>query len=216
LSLRLLVLMLSRMGKERLAHVVARTELKRDLSLAPNERSRAIWLAAFPRAYRELIEKRSAEVKLDPDLLQGLIREESAFDPAAGSWAGAMGLCQLMMPTAKQVAHGLKIKGRMTRNRLHEPDLNVRLGSTYLSQLIKHYRGNLALAVASYNAGSGAVSRWLSTSKASELDEFVEEIPIPETRNYVKRVLGSYTAYQLLYGKITPATFLRQDLVAAR
>mgnify|MGYP002408434364 FL=1 len=213
-DLRLLVALLSRAGKVRTAHVVARTELKRDLSgdFAPERLH--LWRAAFPLAFRGLVETRAAEAKVDPDLLQALIREESAFDPRAGSWAGAMGLCQLMMPTAREVAGWLKVGGPMTRERLHDPDLNIRLGSVYLARLLKQWNGNLALAVASYNAGAGNVGKWLRAAGQRDLDEFIEEIPIQETRNYVKRVLGSYSAYQLLHGRSAAAPTLGQALAA--
>jgi len=92
----------------------------------------------------------------------------------------------------------------------------VRLGSTYLAHLIKRFDGNLTLAVAAYNAGGGSVNRWLRASPGRELDEFIEEIPLDETRNYVKRVLGSYSAYQLVYGKSAGAPTLGQMLVAVR
>ncbi len=173
-----------------------------------------MWRAAFPLAFRGLVETRAAEAKVDPDLLQALIREESAFDPRAGSWAGAMGLCQLMMPTAREVAGWLKVGGPMTRERLHDPDLNIRLGSVYLARLLKQWNGNLALAVASYNAGAGNVGKWLRAAGQRDLDEFIEEIPIQETRNYVKRVLGSYSAYQLLHGRSAAAPTLGQALAA--
>jgi soluble lytic murein transglycosylase len=127
------------------------------------------------------------------------MREESGLDPHAVSPAGAMGLTQLMLPTAREVARQLRL-GRVGPADLAKPSLNIRLGSRYLGSLIRRFDGSVALALAAYNAGGGAVSRWLGERRGVDLDEFVEEIPIDETRGYVKRVLRSYAAYRLLYG----------------
>jgi soluble lytic murein transglycosylase len=81
-----------------------------------------------------------------------------------------------------------------------QASLNIRIGSRYLGTLIKQFDGSVALALAAYNAGGGAVNYWLSSRGALDLDEFVEEIPVEETRGYVKRVLRSYATYRLLYG----------------
>jgi soluble lytic murein transglycosylase len=140
---------------------------------------------------------------VDPDLLQALMREESALDPKALSWAGAVGLTQLMPATAKAVAKGLKIRN-VNVQMLLEPDLNIRLGSWYLGTLVKRWDGNLPYAIASYNAGPGMVARWRDANGKAELDEWVEDIPISETRGYVKRVLRSYNTYQLLYARKPP------------
>jgi soluble lytic murein transglycosylase len=77
--------------------------------------------------------------------------------------------------------------------------LNVRLGARYLGELVRRFDGSVALALAAYNAGPTAVSRWMGARGGLDLDEFVEEIPVEETRGYVKRVLRSYAAYRLLY-----------------
>jgi soluble lytic murein transglycosylase len=133
------------------------------------------------------------------DLVQALMREESALDPRALSPVGAIGLTQLMYPTAQEVARKLKL-GKLSRASLTDTSLNIRLGSRYLGDLVRQFGGSVALALAAYNAGGGAVRRWLEQRRGLELDEFVEEIPVEETRGYVKRVLRSYAAYRLLYG----------------
>jgi soluble lytic murein transglycosylase len=104
-----------------------------------------------------------------------------------------------MVPTAQQVARQLRI-GRVGRSDLTGASLNIRLGARYLGELVRRFDGSVALALAAYNAGGGAVSRWLEQRRGLEIDEFVEEIPVEETRGYVKRVLRSYAAYRLLYG----------------
>lgn len=199
-DLTALSVLLAMNGQARRAHVISRVELKQLFSASPAQGDMAAWQASWPRLFRDMIENRASEAGIDPDLLQGLVREESAFEPTAGSWAGAMGLCQLMMPTAREVAGWLSIPGKITRDRLHDPDLNLRMGATYLSRLIRQFKGNTALAVAAYNAGAGSVRKFLARYPGDELDEFIEEIPFEETRFYVKRVLGSMATYQMLYG----------------
>jgi soluble lytic murein transglycosylase len=128
------------------------------------------------------------------------MREESALDPRIISPAGAVGLTQLMLPTAKQVAARLHL-ARPSRNDLMQPSLNIRIGAQYLGELVRRYDGEVSLALAAYNAGSGAVARWMEALPGAPMDEFVEQIPVEETRGYVKRVLRSYAAYVTLYGE---------------
>ncbi len=208
-DLAALTRLIGQAGRPRSAHVVARSDLKRLFLTAPEGAWLPVWKAAYPELFRREIEARAAPLNLDPDLLQALIREESAFDPRAGSWAGAMGLCQLMMPTAREVAGWLRVQGPITRERLFEPDLNIWMGATYLSRLLRQFKGNAALAVAAYNAGAGSVNKFLKRYEGNALDEFIEEIPFEETRHYVKRVLGSMATYQMLYER-DPAPVLGQ------
>jgi soluble lytic murein transglycosylase len=197
-ALRLLVTLLDLAGDPRSAHALARSSLRRELSGRITAQTRGVWELAYPRAFRDLIERHCREAGIDPDLLQALMREESALDPNALSWAGALGLTQLMPYTAKGVARRLKI-AQLTTAKLLDPEINIRIGSTYLSDLVKQFEGTFELALAGYNAGGGAVTRWRRERPGLELDEWVEEIPISETRGYVKRVLRSYNTYQLLY-----------------
>lgn len=210
-SLRLLVVMLAMAGEERPAHGMARLWLRRDLSGPISRKTRLVWEIAYPKAFRELVEASSLEAdELDPDLLQALMREESALDPKALSWAGALGLCQLMPYTAAEVAAQLKLP-RPSTAALLEPELNVKLGARYLSDLLIRFEGVKPFAIASYNAGPGAVGRWRRELPTDDLAAWVEQIPLQETRNYVKRVLRSYNTYKLLYSPddvartVTPA-----------
>lgn len=197
-AIRLLVQILSLSGDQRAAHAVARVSLRRDLSGRFTPDNRFVWEVAYPRAFRDAIDEHCKSAGFDPDLLQALMREESALDPKALSWAGALGLTQLMPSTAKAVALSLKLRAPST-SALLEPDLNIRLGAAYLGQLLKQWNGNKQYALGSYNAGARAVAKWKEDRPQLELDEWVEEIPIAETRGYVKRVLRSYNTYQLLY-----------------
>ena len=197
---RLLVEALARTGDSRSAHGVARLALRRDLSGPVSAGSRALWTIAYPDAFRELVVRHTRGSPVEPELLQALMREESALDPHALSWAGAVGLTQLMLPTARQVAKALRL-GAPNSERLQDPSTNIQLGAAYLGQLLTKWDGNVALALASYNAGAGAVTRWRAARPELELDRWVEEIPLAETRGYVKRVLRSWNTYRLLGGR---------------
>lgn len=198
-SVRLLVLLMSLSGEERAAHGMARLWLRRELSGPVTAERRALWEIAYPRAFRDLVVTHaSAADELDPDLLQALMREESALDPKALSWAGALGLCQLMPATAAGVAMQLKLK-RPTQAELLTPEPNIRLGARYLADLVIRMEGVKPFALASYNAGEAAVGRWRRENGDGDLAAWVEQIPLQETRGYVKRVLRSYNTYKLLY-----------------
>jgi soluble lytic murein transglycosylase len=196
---RLLVEALQRTRRPKAAAFVARATLGRGLVGSIDDRTVGVWEATYPRPYRGAVERWARAAGVEPDLLQALMREESRFDRWARSWAGAIGLTQLMPRTAQAVASELKL-GRVTRASLHAPELNIRLGAAYLGGLLSTFDGSKVLAVAAYNAGPQAVERWLHARPGADLDEWVEEIPAAETRDYVKRVLGSYAAYRLVYG----------------
>jgi soluble lytic murein transglycosylase len=198
-SLRLMVLVLSLSGEARSAHGLARLWLRKDLSGRITPERRAIWEIAYPNVFRDLVVTHSrAADELDPDLLQALMREESALDPKALSWAGALGLCQLMPATAAGVAMQLKLK-QPRQAQLLEPELNIQLGARYLSDLVIRMKGVKPFALASYNAGESAVARWRRENGDQDLPGWVEQVPLQETRGYVKRVLRSYNTYKLLY-----------------
>jgi soluble lytic murein transglycosylase len=182
---------------------VARSTLRNEVSGPLSAASRPIWEATWPLAYRSLIERQAKANRLDPDLLQGLIWQESRFNPRARSSTGALGLTQLMPQTAREVAATLKLPA-VGEQTLLDPAANIRLGAAYLSQLLKRFGGNTAFAVAAYNAGPAAVERWQKALPEADMDEWVEHISFEETRDYVKSVMGSYNAYKLLYAAQTP------------
>jgi len=195
---RLLVEAIRRTGRERATAYVARTTLGSDLTGGVDARSVEVWQATYPRPFRQEVERWAKTSRIEPDLLQALMREESLFDPRARSSTGAIGLTQLMPRTAREVAAGLRV--RVTAAALHRPDLNIRLGAAYLGELRAQLDGSKVLAVAAYNAGPAAVWRWIRARPDADMDEWVEQIPVAETRDYVKRVLASYGAYGLVYG----------------
>jgi soluble lytic murein transglycosylase len=160
--------------------------------------ARLLWELTFPKTFRQTIEHYSKASRVDPDLLQALIREESHFAIHARSSTGALGLAQVMPGTARQIATSLRLHSFTTASLLN-PERNILIGSAYLSQLLRQFDGNRILAVAAYNAGPGAVRRWLAQRPDVSTDEWVEEIPVQETRDYVKKVIGSCRTYGQLY-----------------
>ena len=124
------------------------------------------------------------------------MREESGFDPHIESWANAIGLMQIILPTAEFLSKGTDIKP--SAQALRHPAVAVELGSKYLRKLL-HQHGSLPLASAGYNAGGNAVKRWRQAFGELPLDEFVERIPYREARGYVKRVTRSIARYHWLY-----------------
>lgn len=153
------------------------------------------WQALYPTPYWSDIQKWSQAHTLNPVLVVALMRQESRFQPAIESIAGAKGLMQLMPETAASVASDLKLK---TYN-LEQPSDNIRLGTWYLDSTHDTYGDNSMLAIASYNAGPGNVANWLKTLDTQDSDVFVESIPFDETQTYVKAVLENYWNYLRLY-----------------
>lgn len=197
--LLLLADLLDRAGDHRSASQILRTRARAALHHAPRPEDLRVWRIAYPPAFRDSVKRLAPSTGVPTDLVLALVREESALDPRALSPVGAVGLTQLMLPTARKLARQVGVR-LPTRADLMRADLNLRLGSRYLGQLLRRFDGSLVLAIAAYNAGPTAVDRWLVDRGGEELDAFVEEIPFDETRGYVKRVLRSYAAYRLLYG----------------
>ena len=197
-ALVLLADLSARAGDLRNAHALIRTDLRGLLRRTSESLALRAAALAYPLAFRDQIAKAAQHAQVPADLVQALMREESALDPGALSSAGALGLTQLMPATAREVAQRLRLRG-YTTDRLSDPEVNIRIGATYLGQLYKRFH-HPALALASYNAGPGTVSGWLKVRGSLPLDAFVEEIPLDETRAYVKRCLRSFSAYQYLYG----------------
>jgi soluble lytic murein transglycosylase len=191
--------LLDRAGDHRSAHNLLRNRGRAALPRAPRAEDLRAWRIAYPPAYREVVQRYAPAAGVPTDLVQALMREESALDPRALSPVGAVGLTQLMVPTARQIARQAGSPAP-SRADLMRPEVNVKLGCRYLGQLLRRFDGSLVLALAAYNAGPTPVQRWVTERGGEDLDVFVEEIPYDETRGYVKRVLRSYAAYRLLYG----------------
>ena len=147
----------------------------------------------FPMAHREQVTQAATQSGLDRSVIWGVIRQESAFNAQARSRVGARGLMQLMPKTAKQVArqHHLKINTRG----LFKPAKNVRLGALYLADMQQRFGGNLAMALAAYNAGPHRVKQWKKRIASDEATLWVELIPFNETRRYVQQIMAFITVY---------------------
>ena len=148
----------------------------------------------FPILYRELIETNARDNKLDPDWVYGVLRQESAFHDRRPPEAGALGLMQLMPRTGRLTAQRIRLPIAGTHAIL-QVDNNVKLGTSYLRQVLDQYHGHQTLATASYNAGPHRVRQWLPDNGALEAPAWVETIPFNETRNYVKNVMGFTAIY---------------------
>ncbi|SJN13867.1 Soluble lytic murein transglycosylase precursor [Halomonas citrativorans] len=150
----------------------------------------------FPEAYRESFMHWGRQTGVDPYMLMAITRRESAYNPVALSPAGARGLMQLMPGTASLVSRQLGISDPGPYGIL-DPELNIRLGSTYLRDKLNRYQGNRLAAAAAYNAGPGRVDQWLGSGMES-FDLFVESIPFKETRDYVQAVLSYRVIFESL------------------
>ncbi len=170
----------------------------------PRGPARSVYTTAFPRMFSDIVGAASLESGTPPALIFAVMREESAFLPKALSVADARGLLQVIPPTGAAMAKNLGVK-KFDKEKLFEPELNVRIGSRYLKNLLGRFAPLSPLSIAGYNAGPGAPDRWAGEKPGMDVDLFIERIPYSETRAYVKRVWSSYFAYQLLYeGDITP------------
>ena len=146
---------------------------------------------------RAAVEAEAREFGIDPLLFAAIVRQESTFDLEALSRAGARGLAQLMPGTAAQAARGLDVT--LYPEWLTVPDLNLHLGAAHLAELLRRFGGRVEVAVAAYNAGAAPVTRWLARPGAEDPDQFIELIPFPETRGYVRSVLRNRDLYRALY-----------------
>jgi soluble lytic murein transglycosylase len=164
--------------------------------------NRARWLIAYPRAYWELLTRHAALNKVPIAMQIAIVREESGFDPLDESYANAIGLTQMIPPTAKDFAKGTGIDP--TRENLRDPENNVTIGSRFLGSLYKNWNGFTLLVPTSYNAGPAGVRKMLRARGTWDADEFVEGIIDDQARNYTKRVLGSFFTYTWLYDHEVP------------
>jgi soluble lytic murein transglycosylase len=184
-------------GAPELGHSFARARLLDYREHWPAGRWRVAWEAAFPRPWAALVTRESEATHIPAPLTWAIMREESAFNPDARSVADAIGLMQLIAPTARATARGTQLP--YDEDSLRRPEVSIALGTRLLSSLRASFPANRLLAIAAYNGGSRAVRRWLGERAGDDFDLFVERIPFDETRAYIKRVLASEAAYAYLY-----------------
>lgn len=163
----------------------------------PEEMSREVWDVFYPLKWWTNIKEEARRHNLDPYQIAGLIRQETVFNAMAKSRANALGVMQLLPSTAKAVARSNNI-GSITSNDLFNPNLNIQLGVAYVKQLQNEFR-RFEYVAAAYNGGETRVRRWIRESPNQEIEEWVEAIPLSETRAYVQGVYRNARIYQRLY-----------------
>jgi soluble lytic murein transglycosylase len=151
----------------------------------------------LPLSDARVIREQAADKHLDAALIAGVIYAETKFEPRTSS-AGALGLMQILPATAGFIAH--RSGGvRFTTSDLATPRINVAYGSWYLRYLLDHYEGQAMLAVAAYNAGLANVDTWVAKARGEGGKLSVADIPFPETRAYVQRVMRARAEYRVVY-----------------
>ena len=156
----------------------------------------------YSKKYENLVVIYSEKYQVDSDLIFALIKAESNFNSSAVSGKGAKGLMQLMEETAKDVSKktDLKIEPDEIGEKLLQADVNIELGTKYISILLEKYN-NTAIALTAYNAGIGTVDNWIEKGVIKKDGEDIQNIPYKETNNYVRKILRDYKIYKKLYGK---------------
>jgi soluble lytic murein transglycosylase len=168
------------------------------LSAAGDDLPTDVLQVLFPVAYWDVIRKNASSNGLDPYLVAALVAQESTFDATIKSHANAIGLMQIVPATGRHYARRLRIP-RYSVSKLSDPNVNARIGSVYFADLVSRF-GGVPYALASYNAGPGPVARWMAERPGIATDEFIDDIPYPETQNYVRKILGTAEDYRRLYG----------------
>jgi len=152
----------------------------------------------YPAPYRDAFDRFSPAAKVDPRLVLSLARQESRFNPSVKSGASARGLLQFIPETAQKLAEEEGLKD-FDLDDVYSPEVAVRLAVRYVADLLKLFPDNPHAVLAAYNTGELNVERWISRARSSDVDRLVSEIAIPETKDYVAKVMNSYRAYLLLY-----------------
>ena len=159
--------------------------------------ARVWWEYAYPRGFRELVEKYQDLGENPPNYLYAIMRKESGFDPHVLSYADAQGLLQMIPATTQRVAKALGLP--YDPGRLYDPEFNVQTGSWYIGHLLSKFRGQIPIGAGSFNSGPRPVMRWLDKNGDRPIDEFVELVSYTQTREYMKKVTENYARYVYLY-----------------
>jgi soluble lytic murein transglycosylase len=181
----------------------------RVISALGNAGTLSAYRLRFPLLARSKVLEEADQWGVDPALVYGLMRAESAMQEDALSSAGARGLLQLMPDTARMVArrNGLAYGGR---GDLMRAAVNIPLGVAHLAELQSRFDGQWIHVAAAYNAGAGAVQRWLDSRPLRDPDVWLETLPFYETRDYVPRVLAFATLYEWQLGR--PPSLLAEHI----
>jgi soluble lytic murein transglycosylase len=157
---------------------------------------REISKKVYPLKYIEIVDSKAKKYNIDSYLILAIIRNESNFNKDAKSKAGAKGLMQVVDSTADEVAKELMLTDYEIEH-IYDPEINIEIGTKYLTKLFNQFDNNVLLAVAAYNAGPGKVNSWLEDEVIDEND--LSTIPYKETNSYVRRVMRDYEIYKNLY-----------------
>lgn len=157
----------------------------------------------YPFPFQSMVLPEARANDLDPYLVAGVIRRESAFSPVVVSRAGAIGLMQIMPRTGEGLARGAGID-RYDTSLLEEAEINLHLGTRYLRSLLDRFDGRVPLVLAAYNAGPNRARRWESLPEARDMELFAERVPYAETRDYIRHVLLFRDLYRALYPSLQP------------
>lgn len=154
---------------------------------------------SYPRYYKALVLKYARYYEVDPAIIHAMMKVESKCNSNAISYSGAKGLMQIMDRTGKWGAEQVGIE-HYDNDMLFIPEVNIQIGCWYISKLLKQYEGDIDIALAAYNAGSGNVAQWRNNPKYSLDGKTLHTIPFKETKDYVVKVKRSYKIYRFLYG----------------
>lgn len=177
------------MKLQRYRDVIAFAEPRKDREFLPY---------SYPLGFRDIVTRAAHSENVDAHLIAALIREESRYDPGVVSWAGAVGLMQLMPSTAEILKNDMDMEIEDSAE-LFDARKNILLGTHYFSRLVRNFN-NIPLAIAAYNAGEKTLRKWMARFNGQDITEFIENIPYKETRRYVKKVLKSYWQYRTING----------------
>ena len=160
-----------------------------------------VWRLAYPVPFVELL-REASDAEGAPDVLVlALLRQESFFDPRAGSTAGALGLAQVIPSTGREIAEALGVDDFQVEL-LFRPVVSLRFGAYYIQRQVDAFGGNIYYGLAAYNGGAGNSQRWQDAAGGSDVDRFIEEITFSETRSYVRLVAENLARYRQLYTEL--------------
>ena len=189
---------LDQLGLHHWSHDILRRKLTEYRHFPPSYNYKKHWLLSFPNPFSTLVHRAGESEGVPKTFIWGIMREESGFAPRIRSSANAVGLLQLIVNTAKMMRRS--DEPEVTIDRLGLPAVNIPLGARYLAYVQRRINCQWSLVPAGYNAGGGALRRWLNDRGDLDLDLFVETIPYEEARWYLKRVNSSWITYRTLYG----------------
>jgi soluble lytic murein transglycosylase len=188
----------NRMGNLRLGISAMRRAYPQFLAAGGEDLPAEILRVIFPLDFWPLLKGHAQAQGLDPFIVVALAAQESTFDPKIRSSANAVGLMQIIPPTGRRLARRVGMRN-FSERALENPEVNARLGTRYFGDMVKEF-GGYHFALAGYNAGEHRVRRWNQEAPGIPQDEWIDNIPYPETQNYVKRILGTAEDYRRLYG----------------